>query len=616
MRVPRENSPCRHRRAHGTQAFRGSAPISKSPDAELAFEFPGHRGTFRGTLGDDKATISGFWIQPHGAAGDPRDPDGQGQTYASPLTLTRGAGGVWRGLVVPLRDNFTLYLRIFRDADGALIGAFRNPEMNFRAGAAQFHVTQMHGTVSFAADPAHPDKALSAIYDAQDATLKTRLPGLDQTLILKHATTAEASGFFPHSPDAPPYAYRAPQSTGDGWAVARAGDAGFDEGKLAALVQSIIAVDPAAKRPDLIDSLLIARHGKLVLDEYFEGNDRDTPHDLRSAGKTFSSVMLGALMHEGVSISPDTHLYPLVAGMGPFANPDPRKGQITLAQLMTHTSGLACDDNDDASPGNEDTLQSQRKERNWWKYTLDLPVVHDPGTRYAYCSGGMNLMGAALTTTAHESLPELFDRTIARPLGWGPYYWNVMPNGQGYLGGGSFVRPRDFLKLGQAYLDGGVWNGRRLIDASWVERSTHSYVAINPSTTGIGADQFSNFYVPAEDGYAWHLAGIACAGAGLSRLWRERKRRPAPDRRSGARPRGRFHGQQLSAGADLERLARPDHPYRDHPGDVRPRRSLAVRRTRGTLHTFRGNFACPLCVSGHWTAGGGVCVGSSLSRLC
>jgi CubicO group peptidase (beta-lactamase class C family) len=411
-----------------------------------------------------------------------------------------------------MRDTFTLYLRIFRDADGALIGAFRNPEMNFRAGAAQFHVTQMRGTVSFTADPAHPDKALSAIYDAKDATLQIRFPGLDQTFVLKHATPAQASGFFPRPPGSPPYVYRAPQSVDDGWAVARARDVGFDEAKLASLVQSIIDVDPAAKRPDLIDALLIARHGKLVLDEYFEGNDRDRQHDLRSAGKTFSSVMLGALMHEGAAISPDTHLYPLLAGMGPFSNPDPRKDQITLGQLMTHTSGLACDDNDDASPGNEDTLQSQRKERNWWKYTLDLPMAHDPGTRYAYCSAGMNLMGAALTAAAQESLPELFDRTVARPLAWGPYYWNAMPNGQGYLGGGSFVRPRDLLKLGQAYLDGGVWNGHRIVDASWVTRSTKSYVAIQPSTTGLSPDQFQNFYVPAEDGYAWHLAVLHAPG--------------------------------------------------------------------------------------------------------
>ena len=306
--------------------------------------------------------------------------------------------------------------------------------------------------------------------------------------------------------------YREPANAPDGWSVASAHDVGIDEEKLADLVQKIIDTDPAEKRPDLIHSLLIARHGKLVLDEYFAGYSRDVPHDLRSASKTFASVELGALMRQGVPISPSSRIYSLVAGLGPFANPDPRKSQITLAELMTHTSGLACDDNDDNSPGNESVLQSQHAETNWWRYTLDLPVVNEPGTRYAYCLAGMNLVGAPLTAAAHTSLPEIFDRDVARPLQWGLYYWDMMPNGQGYLGGGVFVRPRDFLKLGQAYLNGGRWNGKRIVDASWVGESTVSRVAITPATTGLSPDQFQNFYFPGEDGYAWHLSVLHSPG--------------------------------------------------------------------------------------------------------
>ena len=83
--------------------------------------------------------------------------------------------------------------------------------------------------------------------------------------------------------------------------------------------------------------------------------------------------------------------------MGPFANPDPRKAQITLAHLMTHSAGLACNDNDDDSPGNEGTMQGQTRQPDWWRYTLDLPQAHDPGSRYAYCSANINLVGGALT---------------------------------------------------------------------------------------------------------------------------------------------------------------------------------------------------------------------------
>ena len=213
-------------------------------------------------------------------------------------------------------------------------------------------------------------------------------------------------------------------------------------------------------------------------------------------------------MMEGTKVGPETKVYDLLAERGPFANPDPRKSRITLAHLMTHSAGFACNDNDAASPGNEDTMQTQSRQPDWWKYTLDLPMAHEPGQRYAYCSANMNLMGAALTTATRTWLPELFERTVARPLQFGLYHWNLMPTDEGYLGGGSWLRPRDLLKVGQAYLDGGVWRGRRIVDASWVTRSTAPHIHISPATTGLSAEEFQNSYIEGDDGYAWHLGAV------------------------------------------------------------------------------------------------------------
>lgn len=335
--------------------------------------------------------------------------------------------------------------------------------------------------------------------------------GIVQPLVIDRAPSG-ASASLPRPPGGPTYEYRPPQDTGDGWTPAHSGEVGIDESALTRLVRGVIDSDPTSRRRPLIHSILVARHGKLVLEEYFFGFDRETPHDLRSAGKTFASVMLGAAMMNGAKLDPETRLYDLVGTMGPFANPDLRKTRITLGELMTHTSGLACDDNDDASPGSEDRMQHQTGQPDWWKYTLDLPVAHDPGTRYAYCSAGMNLVGAALTTSTRTSLPELFARTVAEPLQFGVYHWNLMPTGEGYLGGGAFVRPRDLLKLGQTYLDGGVWRGRRIVEAAWVKASTAPRVHISPATTGLAPDRFSESYLEADDGYAWHLNTLRSSG--------------------------------------------------------------------------------------------------------
>ena len=75
-----------------------------------------------------------------------------------------------------------------------------------------------------------------------------------------------------------------------------------------------------------------------------------------------------------------------MAPRGPFANPDPRKARITLGHLLTHSAGLACDDNAETSPGNEDAIEADRAHPDWTKVTLDLPMAYEPGAHYAYCS--------------------------------------------------------------------------------------------------------------------------------------------------------------------------------------------------------------------------------------
>ena len=476
--------------------------------AGVDFAFPGNLGRFRGILTDNGRAIEGFWLQP---PTDPQvNPTASSQPFATSLTLRREGRGVWRGTVRPLEESFTLYLKIFRSADGSLVGAFRNPEINSIGGATQYRVTQEGDTVVFSAgpNPAKPALRHIASLTRSPERLSILWPDLGRTIELTRRTPKQVANFFPRPPGEPKYIYRKPRASADGWATARAHDVGMDEAMLARLVQRLIDSDPADRRPNLMHSMLVAHRGKLVLEEYFFGFNSDQPHDTRSAGKTFASVMLGAAMLRGASLSPETPVYDLLSGMGPFANPDPRKSQITLARLMTHTSGLACNDNDNASPGNEGTMQNQREQPDWWKYTLDLPMAHDPGSRYAYCSANMNLVGAALTAATGKWLPEFFERAVAQPLQFGPHYWNLIPNGEVYLGGGAFLRPRDLLKVGQTYLDGGMWKGRRIVAPSWVKRSTAPYVHISPATTGLDAQQFSNFYGEGDDGYAWHLGKL------------------------------------------------------------------------------------------------------------
>ncbi len=495
---------------HG--AIVGATAEATEADHGFRIDFPEDGGTVRGYLSADGRLERAFWVR-HEILDDPRYPEGAAQAYAMPVPLGAVGTDRWQATVTPLSDPVMFYLDISRDETGALKAAIRNPEHHRYGPAMQLFAT-LEGDrlrLGAASTPAVDDLVATVRHDPERIDLWW--DGLRRNLGFTRATPAQAARFSAWPPGEPKYAYCTPKDTGDGWHVARARDLGVDEGALERAVQRIIDINPAANRAWLIHSMAIAYRGKLILDEYFYGNDESIPHDMRSASKTFSSVILGAAMQEGARISPESKLYDIVAPLGPFANPDPRKDRISLAHVMTHTTGLACDDNAESpSPGGEDVMQSQRAQLDWWKFTLDLPVVHEPGERYAYCSGGISLTGAALTYATGEWLPALFDRMIARPLQFQSYYWNLMPNGEGYLGGGAFVRTRDFLKIGQAYLDGGVWNGHRIASEAWVKDALAPHVHISEATTGVTGEAFRNNYYDIDEGYAWHYANVRSGG--------------------------------------------------------------------------------------------------------
>lgn len=447
-----------------------------------------------------------FWVR-RAVLSDPEYPAGASQSYAGPVALRLTANDTWSGEIVPLADPYTVYLSIFRDASGTLVAAFRNPERNEHGPAMQFDLTRNGNELTFS-PVSGSGKPLIATLSGTTQRIYVTWPYFSKVIPFSRATSQETALFYARNWPVAVYRYREPEDMHDGWKPASAATLGVDEAALEKVVQGIAEMDPSASRIWPIHSITVAYRGRLILDEYFYGQNALDTHDMRSASKTFANVLIGGLLESGTGLPIDANVYDVLKDLGPFANPDPRKDRVTLEHILTHTSGLACDDNNDSSPGNEDAMQSQLAQPNWWKYTLDLPMAYEPGTHYAYCSANINLVGAVLTTRTHEWLPELFDRLVAQPLQFGQYYWNVMPNGEGYLGGGAYVRPRDFLKIGQTYLDGGTWNGLRLVPAEWVKTSLAAHARISPETTGLRGDAFTENYYDTDEGLAWHILPV------------------------------------------------------------------------------------------------------------
>ncbi len=458
----------------------------------VSFSLPGNQGSFSGRLDADGSHIEGFWIQPAGVT--------LSGPYATPLTLTAGSKGLWQGELRPLADRVSLYLVVSRTDDGSVKAFIRNPEFNF--GMRRAYKLTLSGDQLTLDDTQRKNDHLLGSYDAEQDQLSITIQGIGDFAFTRRDRD-HALGFYPVTPAVDRYVYREPPAEDDGWHTATPEEAGLDPKPLAALVQQVLDTKTDWYTTPYIQSILVARHGKLALEEYFYGFDRERPHDSRSSGKSLTGTLVGIALDQGAKFSVDTPIYSLFPQYKDFANPDPRKQQITVADLLTMNSGFACDDNDDDSPGNEDTMQGQTKQPDWYKYVLDLPMQYIPGNKQAlYCTGGINLLGGILKNTTGMSLMEFFQRYYAAPLGIRDYHLNLSPTGDAYMGGGIYLRPRDMLKLGQLYLDGGSWEGKRVVSADWIKAATtqHSYFPANDYAPGHGY------------GYTWHLFQATVGG--------------------------------------------------------------------------------------------------------
>ncbi len=441
---------------------------AKSDGQAISFALPDNNGSFRGRLTGRE--IHGHWIQP---------PTQQsGLSYATPVTLAPDGTGRWRGTVTPLDDRFTFYLPLTADRPGAYKTHLRNPERN----AGRFFPVSRLGlrgdSVRLIGNMGEGDRPLSQGIYEEGMIRGVRLRG--GAYDFAKVTDATSSGFYPRGKPAPRYRYAPPLQLDDGWPVATVEDVGISPDSIERFVQMLIDLPMDSLGTSQVHSVLIARHGKLVVEEYFHGTHRDMRHDLRSASKSWVAVLIGAAMQAGVPIRLNTPVYETMLGTVPRGL-EPQKRAMTLEHLISMTAGYQCSaDTEAPQTADEDVMQSQQQERNWYRYTLNVSLISTPGETILYCSAEPNLAAGMLEKIAREPLPELFDRLVGRPLQMRPYHLLLQPTGEAYGGGGHQFVPRDFMKLAQLMLDG-RWGSRRILSRDWVERSRAPLRDLSPT---------------------------------------------------------------------------------------------------------------------------------------
>jgi CubicO group peptidase (beta-lactamase class C family) len=277
-------------------------------------------------------------------------------------------------------------------------------------------------------------------------------------------------GHRPTGPGSPP------DLLDDGWPVSSLEAEGLDQERLMELERLI----EEGKIP-APDSLLIARHGKLVYERYWNGFHRDKPHDLRSATKSMTSMLVGMALEQQLLPGVDTPILPLLQQYAPVRNRDERKERITVRHLLEMRSGLSCNDWKKDSPGQEERMYDSR---DWVKFILDLPMAEEPGQSTVYCTGGVVVLGALVEDAAGVKFPEFSRRHLFEPLGISRFKWQEADGGRTDSGGHLYLRPRDFAKIPQVMLDGGKWQGQQLLPEDWVRASTVSERPLGDSRYG------------------------------------------------------------------------------------------------------------------------------------
>lgn len=425
---------------------------ARNDNNSISFELPDDRGRFRGRLNGRE--IVGHWFT--------RTSFG----YATPLTLKPDGVNRWRGEVTPLDNSFTFSMPLTRRPDGTYATYLRNPERNQGRFIPVSSVRVNGNAVELLGRRGSEANAVISKGFYDEGTMRVPLRG--STFDFTKIDNQSASAFYPRGKPSQRYSYAKPLDLDDGWAVATPEDVGISRDTIAKFVQMLINRPMDSIATPQIHSLLIARRGKLVVEEYFHGYDRSTPHDTRSAAKSWVTVLLGAAMHAGVPIKTTTPVYQTMLGSLP-PDLDPRKRAMTLEHLISMTAGYNCAGED--APGDEDVMQNQEKEQNWYRYTLNVPMLTAPGDTIVYCSIEPNLAGGMLQKIAGEPLPEMFHRLVAKPMQMSNYHLFLSPTGDAYGGGGHQFLPRDFMKLAQLMLNEGKWKGRQITSREWAIKS-------------------------------------------------------------------------------------------------------------------------------------------------
>lgn len=253
-----------------------------------------------------------------------------------------------------------------------------------------------------------------------------------------------------------------------------------------------------------IDGVIISQNGKVVYEDYFNGLKKDDKHDTRSSFKSYTGLLTGIAIDKGVIKSEKEKAYPFFKSYGSFANPDPRKDNMTVEDLLAMKSGYDCEEFY-STKDCEDVMEGSK---DWVKFSLDLPMAASPGTVWKYTSCNMMVLGGVIAQASGKTVQQFAAENLFDPLGITDYKWTVDAAGHGTTAGSFYIRPVDMLKIGELVLNKGKWQGKQVVSEGWIDKMTAPITKIDSFSFMKGSKTKLAVGQPAYYGYTWYRERI------------------------------------------------------------------------------------------------------------
>lgn len=251
---------------------------------------------------------------------------------------------------------------------------------------------------------------------------------------------------------------------------------GLDPAAVARLVANFDALDE-------IHGFVLLRHGNVVAEGHWAPHTPVRPHLLFSVSKAFTSTAVGFAVEEGL-LGLDDLVLDHLREEAP-AEPSPHLAAMRVRHLLTMTTGHGV-----SSMEAVDTTTIGLTGSDWVRQVLAQEVPHEPGTTFVYDTGATYLLGVIVQRLARQRLVDYLEPRLLGPLGITGATWEQDPDGFDVAGFGLSVTTEDLARFGQLYLQGGVWEGRRLLPESWVEAAT----SVQADTSGHGLLEWRQGY--------------------------------------------------------------------------------------------------------------------------